>query len=385
MNRDEMNQGIIRKQKKYYDYTLMFLVVFLVCFGIVMIASISAYNATKYYDDATLFVKRQALFAVIGFVAMVGVSVFPFGWYQAELRLPGVGRKISLMGIAMFLCMALQIVVLVIGDSTNGASRWIPIGPFKLQPSEISKIVLILYMAYVVNKYPRACNTLGGFVGVAIKTLPLIGLVAIENMSTAIIMACIVCGICLIASRRRKHYAVVAVVGVVAVIAGIALVGFRASRVQSWLDIENAEGGYQILQGLYAIASGGWFGKGLGNSIQKLGYIPEVHTDMIFTCICEELGIFGAICLIALFALLLWRIFLVAINSPNLFGGLLSCGVLIQVAVQVIMNIAVVTNTMPSTGIPLPFISYGGSSLIFMMAEIGLVLSVARHIEYDRR
>lgn len=385
MNRDEMNRGIIKKPKKYYDYTLLFLVVFLACFGLVMIASISAYNATKYYSDATLFVKRQALFAVLGFVLMIIVSKIPYSWFQCEFPIRIQGRKCSLAFVAVLICIILQIVVIVMGNATNGASRWIEIGAFKLQPSEISKIALIWYIAFIVNKSPRTCNTLGGFMGVAFRTLPLIALVAVENMSTAIIMACIVCGICLIASRKRKHYIIVLLIGVVAIFAGIFLVGFRATRVQSWLDIENADGGYQILQGLYAIASGGWFGKGLGNSIQKLGYIPEVHTDMIFTCICEELGIFGAICLIALFALLLWRIFLIAVNSPDLMSGLIACGVLIQVAVQVIMNIAVVTNTMPSTGIPLPFISYGGSSLIFMMVEIGLVLNVANRIEYEKR
>ncbi len=385
MNRDEMNRGVIKKPKKYYDYTLLFLVVFLVCFGLVMIASISAYNATKYYSDATLFVKRQALFAVLGFALMIAVSKIPYCVLTCEFKTIFRGRKCSLAFLAVFVCVLLQIIVIVMGNATNGASRWIEIGPFKLQPSEISKIALIWYVAFLVNKFPRIGNTFVGFFAVAIRALPLIALVAMENMSTAIIMACIVCGICLIASRKRKHYLVVFIIGVVAVFAGIFLVGFRANRVQSWLDIENADGGYQILQGLYAIASGGWFGKGLGNSIQKLGYIPEVHTDMIFTCICEELGIFGAICLIALFALLLWRIFLIAVNSPDLMSGLLACGVMIQVAVQVIMNIAVVTNTMPSTGIPLPFISYGGSSLIFMMAEIGLVLNVANRIEYEKK
>ncbi len=384
MNRDEMNRGVVRKHKKYYDYTLLFLIVFLVCFGLVMISSISAYNATKYYSDSMLFVKRQALFAVVGFAFMIFISkVVNYHWLFAEKT---VGRfRISIASVAMIVCLALQILVLLVGAATNGATRWFEIGPVKIQPSEISKIALILYATMAVNRQPRACNTLGGFAGIAAMALPLIALVAGENMSTAIIMACILCGVCLIASRRRKHYFVVFLIGVVAVVLGIVTTGFRTSRIDSWLNVETADGAYQIRQGLYAIASGGWFGKGLGNSIQKLGYIPEVHTDMIFTCICEELGIFGAVCVIALFALLLWRIFAIAVNAPDLAGGLLVCGVMIQIAVQVIMNIAVVTNTMPSTGIPLPFISYGGSSLVFMLAELGLVLNVANQIEYQKK
>lgn len=384
MNRDEMNRGVVRKRKKYYDYTLLFLIVFLVCFGLVMISSISAYNATKYYSDSMLFVKRQALFALVGFAAMIFISkAINYHWLFAEKQVGGF--RISIASVAMIVCLALQILVLLVGAATNGATRWFEIGPVKIQPSEMSKIALILYATMAVNRQPRVCNTLGGFFGIAARALPLIALVAAENMSTAIIMACIICGVCLIASRRRKHYFVVFLIGVVAVVIGIVGTGFRTSRIESWLNVDTADGAYQIRQGLYAIASGGWFGKGLGNSIQKLGYIPEVHTDMIFTCICEELGIFGAICVIALFALLLWRIFAIAVNAPDLMGGLLVCGVMIQIAVQVIMNIAVVTNTMPSTGIPLPFISYGGSSLVFMLAELGLVLNVANQIDYQKK
>ncbi len=382
MTREEMNRGVTRKRKKYYDYTLLFLVVFLVCFGLVMIASISAYNAAKYYDDASLFVRKQALFAVVGFVLMIGVSGIDYHVYAVRI---GGKKGISLVSVALLCATILQVVVLFVGGATNGATRWIELGPFKLQPSEITKIAVVLWVAYMVQCAPRRLNTFLGFIISICPCLPAIGLVAYENMSTAIVLALIVCGVCFIAARNKKYYIIVALIGAATVAAGMFLVGFRVNRIDSWLHIETADGGYQILQGLYAIASGGWFGKGLGNSIQKLGYIPEVHTDMIFSCICEELGIFGAVCLIALFVLLLWRIFQVAVNASDLFGGLIACGVLIQVAVQVCMNIAVVTNTMPSTGIPLPFISYGGSSLIFMMAEIGLVLSVANRIEYDKK
>ena len=155
-------------------------------------------------------------------------------------------------------------------------------------------------------------------------------------------------------------------------------------RFAVWQNVETHPKGYQILQGLYAIASGGIFGKGLGESMQKLGFIPESHNDMIFSVICEELGLFGAVALILIFVLLIWRIFVIAINAPDLFGGLIATGVLVHIAAQVIINIAVVTNSIPSTGIPLPFISYGGTSIAILLVEMGIVLSVSNQIKYER-
>jgi cell division protein FtsW len=162
---------------------------------------------------------------------------------------------------------------------------------------------------------------------------------------------------------------------------GIMNVGYRADRITQWLNVE--EEGYQILQGLYAVCSGGWFGKGLGNSVQKLGYIPEVHTDMIFAVICEELGIIGVVILLLVYGVLLWRIYKISINAPDLFGSLLCTGVFSHIALQILLNIAVVTNTVPSTGVTLPFISYGGTSIMAMFIEMGLVLSVAGRIEHE--
>ena len=171
---------------------------------------------------------------------------------------------------------------------------------------------------------------------------------------------------------------------VVAAVCLIIFFPYRIERFQVWMNIETHPKGYQILQGLYAIASGGLFGKGLGQGIQKLGYIPEAHNDMIFSVICEELGMVGAFAVLFLFVLMLWRIFLVAINAQDLFGSLIATGVMAQIAVQVLINVAVVTNTIPSTGIPLPFISYGGSSLLVLMMELGIVLGVSNRIEGER-
>ena len=160
------------------------------------------------------------------------------------------------------------------------------------------------------------------------------------------------------------------------------LAAYRMDRIEAWLNVETSEYAYQTRQALYAIGSGGVFGKGLGRSVQKLSYVPEAHNDMIFSIICEELGLFGAIAIILLFILLLWRCMMIANNVPDLFGALIVVGVMAQIGLQVIINIGVVTNTLPNTGIPLPFISYGGTSAIFLLCEIGLVLNVSKYVKF---
>ena len=371
----------VSAEKHYYDYTLLFLVLFLTCFGLVMIYSISAFNATKYYDNATLFVRNQAIFALGGTVVMILVSKFDYHWYILKFGTKKI--QLSILTVSYIVCLVLQALVLKIGDGTNGSNRWINIGFFKLQPSELSKVMIVLMTAYIVYVSPKRLDRFSGYARLLVFTAPVIGLIALENLTTAAIIGGIVLVVPFVSSRKVLYF--IAVLGAVLVI-GILFIhfkGYRLARIDVWKDIENTPGGYQILQGLYAIASGGWFGKGLGNSIQKLGYIPEVHTDMIFTCIVEELGIVGGLLLIGVYVVLLIRIYKIAANAPDLFGSLICVGVFVQIALQAILNIAVVTNTIPSTGIPLPFISYGGSSLAFLMLEMGLVLNVSNQIDYN--
>lgn len=378
LTREDMAKSVSVKPKQYYDYTLLFLIIFLVGFGVVMISSISAYNATKYYDDSMLFVKNQIKYGLLGMVAMIGLSFFDYHLVTVRFM------KLRLVAWFYLMCVAMQFVVLFIGHSMNGSSRWLDFGGIRFQPSELTKISVILYAAFWVQKVPKLLDHFLGFVFImAIFAAP-IGMVLAENLSTAIILVGIVFVICFVTSRKKMYYYMSVIILAIGGYVAIFKVSYRAARIDNWLNVETADGAYQIRQGMYAIASGGWFGKGLGNSIQKLGYIPEVHTDMIFSCICEELGIFGAICLLAVYVFLLWRIFLIGLHAPDLFGSLIVCGVFVQIALQVLINIAVVTNSMPATGIPLPFVSYGGSSLIFTMMEIGMVLSVAKRIDYGK-
>ena len=219
---------------------------------------------------------------------------------------------------------------------------------------------------------------------IGVILLPLVGIVAASNLSTAVIIMGI--GVCMlfVASPKYSHFVIIVILGVAFVTVFIMFAGYRGDRIQAFLHPETAgDKGYQTLMGLYAIGSGGLFGKGLGESLQKLGNVPESQNDMIFTIICEELGLFGAICLMLLFVLLIWRMMVIANNAKDLYGSLIVVGAMAHIAIQVILNIAVVTKTIPNTGVILPFISYGGTSVIFLMAEMGLVLSVSKGIKLE--
>ena len=215
-----------------------------------------------------------------------------------------------------------------------------------------------------------------------LSILPVVGLVGASNLSTAIIILGIAVTLIFVASPRYAQFIWMAVSGVGFLGVFLALESYRLERLAIWRNPEKYEKGYQTLQGLYAIGSGGLFGRGLGNSVQKLGFLPEAQNDMIFSIICEELGIFGGIIVLLLYAYLLYRLFFIAQNAPDMFGSLMVSGIFIHIALQVILNIAVVVNLMPNTGVTLPFISYGGTSIVFLMAEMGLALSVARQIKF---
>ena len=346
-----------------------------------MIYSTSSYNAAKYYNDPTLFLRKQALFVAAGIPIMIVISKIDYHFYINKLPIIKL-RPVTLLYI---LCLALQAFVLIFGDVTQGSQRWISLGPLgKFQPSELTKVCVVLFVAYIVQLAPKRLDHFMGFMRVVVFIAPLLALVVAENFSTALITLAIMVAICFVASRKKLYFIVS---GLIFAAAGLFLifgVSYRSERIDVWKDVENHPKGYQILQGLYAIASGSLFGKGLGKSMQKLGFIPEAHNDMIFSVICEELGLFGAIAVITLFLLLIWRLFVIAINAQDLYGGLITTGVLAHIAVQVLINIAVVTNSIPSTGIPLPFISYGGSSLMVLLVEMGIVLSVSNHIQHER-
>ncbi len=360
------------RASSYFDYTLLFLIIFTVAFGMVMLYSTSSYEAMNQYGDSMYFVKRQLRSVVIGLVLMVALISVNYK----------ILKKLSMLAylLSFILCLA----VIFVGTEINGSKRWLSIGGLSIQPSEIAKIGLIIFVAAIISKMPRQLGNFKNYIKVVLMVIPIVGIVAYSNLSTAIILMGIVLCMLFVAGPKVWHFGIIMILGVAAGGVFILTQGYRSDRITAWLNLEasSSDLGYQTLQGLYAIGSGGIFGKGLGESIQKLGHLPEAQNDMIFSIICEELGLFGAICVILLFVLMLWRFMMIANNADDLFGSMLVVGVFAHIALQVVLNIAVVTNTIPNTGVILPFISYGGTSEIFLLAEMGMVLGVSRGIRF---
>lgn len=360
----------------YFDYNLLFLIIFLICFGLVMLYSSSSYlcaNSAKYNYDGAYYLKLQVRNALIGAVGMAF-----FAWVDYR-----VWKKFALL--AYFVSIGLCVAVIFIGAESHGQARWIDLGPISFQPSEVAKVGLIVFMALVLELRAKQLDDWRNLARVFGLLLPVVGAVAYNNLSTAIIIAAISVCMIFVASPKYSHFLALGGVAIALAIAGIAMFPYRLGRVDAWLHPESvsSDATFQTMQGLYAIGSGGLFGKGLGESLQKMGNVPESQNDMIFTIICEELGLFGAVCLILLFMMVLWRMMVIANNAPDLFGSLLVVGVMAHIAIQVILNIAVVTNSIPNTGVTLPFISYGGTSFAILMCEVGLVLGVSRKIRLE--
>lgn len=380
----------IRKARKpgdYYDYNLLAVIILLVCFGLVILYSASSYDAassTKMSNDSMWYLRHQAPISAVSVIVCIIISRYD---YHLIAKFAGWIYVISIILMAMVRFTPL-------GVSINGSRRWLKIG-IQFQPSEIAKIAVIVFLPLMIIKMGRKIK---GFKGVVFMLI--VGMIPAlaafeftDNLSTALIIAMITAFIIFVSHPKTAPFLILAGFLIAAVAVFIYMVhsmdanvtsAFRLRRVLVWLDPEkySAYGGYQVLQGLYAIGSGGLFGKGLGNSAQKLGAIPEAQNDMIFTIICEELGLFGMLIVLVLYGYLLYRLFFIAQNAPDLYGSLMVSGIMAHIALQVILNICVAINAIPTTGITLPFFSYGGTSIIFLIAELAIALSVSRSIKF---
>ena len=367
----------------YFDYSLLAILICLICFGLVMLYSTSSYSAMmKQNGDSLFYFKRQVLFCIVGLIGMWIVSRIDYHWYFE--------RSKFFYFISIFM---MFLVKTPLGKEVNGAKRWIKL-PFgqQLQPAEIAKIAIILFIPALICTMGREIKTLEGIEKVLAWGAFSAAVVFIitENLSTAIIVMGITCIMIFVVHPKTRIFIIIAVGIILIGIVGARVLGmametsgnFRLRRILVWLNPEKyaSEGGYQIMQALYASGSGGFFGKGLGNSAQKM-IIPEVQNDMILSIICEELGVFGAIMVLILFGMLLYRLLFIAQNAPDLYGSLVVSGIFAHIALQVILNVMVVINCIPTTGITLPFISYGGTSVLFLMAEMGLALGVSSKIK----
>lgn len=373
------SKSFVRKKtkKSYFDYSLMFLIIFMLAFGLLMLYSTSSYNAAIEFGDSTYYLKKQFKSTLLGLAVMFIVANIDYH----KLTWAGiVGYVTSLILIALVLS--------PLGNEVNGARRWIIIGGMSIQPAEVAKLALIMLLALVINNRRQNIRKLGVTAKIFALCVPPAAeiLLITKNMSSALIIVGITFVMLFVASPKYSHYIILGAAGVSLIFAYLFLgSGFRSERVDAWMDPESyASGkGYQTLQALYAIGSGGLTGKGLGQSVQKLGYIPEAQNDMIFSIICEELGLFGGIAVILLFLMMIWRLLVIANNAEDLYGSMIVIGVMAHISIQVVLNIAVVTNVLPNTGITLPFISYGGTSILFLMMEMGLVLAVSKQIKME--
>lgn len=373
-----------RKSEYFFDYTLLFVVLFLICFGLVMLYSTSSYEANLDFGDPAFYLKKQLFATALGLVIMLFMSQWDYHRWE----------KVAFLAYVVSNTMIL-LVLSPLGFEANGARRWIRIAGISIQPAEVAKIALILVLASVICQLGKGIRTTKGTIFIlALAAVPAaLVLLVTKNLSSAIIIMGIAVVMMFVADPRYRWY-ILAALGVIAFAVGMVCLilflssgeagsgNYRWDRVLAWINPEKyaADEGFQTLQALYAIGSGGIWGKGLGQSMQKLGFLPEAQNDMVFSIICEELGLFGAFCVILLFLMLIWRFMVVANNAPDLFGALIVVGVMGHFSIQVVLNIAVVTNSIPNTGITLPFISYGGTSILFLLAEIGLVLNVSKSI-----
>ena len=356
----------MQPKKRKYDITLLTALLFLVAFGLIILYSTSAYNGEVKFHDAFYYLKKQAFATGLGVIGMFFVARMDYH----------IWRNLAFLGY--FVSILLAVAVLFVGEEYNGSKRWLSLGPFSFQPSEFAKVAVILFLAHVVSKNVKEMGKLTALAKVMVLILPIVGLVGASNLSTAIIILGIGVIVVFVASPKYAQFIFMGLLGSGFMTIFLALESYRLERLEIWRNPEKFEKGYQTLQGLYAIGSGGLFGRGLGESVQKLGFVPEAQNDMIFSIICEELGLFGAGFVMILFLILIWRFFVIATHAEDLFGALIASGAMAHMMIQVILNIAVVTNTIPNTGITLPFVSYGGTSVVFLLLEMGLVLSVSR-------
>ena len=359
------------------DYTLFISVLLLVLIGIVMVFSASYYNAVARGADGGRFhyFTSQGINAGIGFVAMFFAANINYRY-----------TKPFVWPVYVF-SLVLLVLVLFIGVEVNGARRWllIPGINFQFQPSEVAKLTVIMMIAKVVSskQNSKILNTLRGTLFVSLIAVAPILIIGDQNLSTVIVLVLIGFGMIFVASPYTAVFVALGMAGVGALTSFFLFFaeGFRGNRIAAWLDpFAYARGtGFQTVQSLYAIGSGGLFGLGLGQSRQKLGFIPEAHNDIIFSVIIEELGLVGGGLILFLFGVFLWRAIKIAITAGDLYGSLIATGIAVMVGSLTIINVGVVTNTIPNTGVPLPFISFGGTSLIITLASVGLLLSISRY------
>ncbi|QRG65764.1 stage V sporulation protein E [Brevibacillus choshinensis] len=353
------------------DFVIIFATLFLLGIGIVMVYSASAIVAQKApFNDPYFFAKRQLIFALLGITAMYVTMNIDY-WVWKQWAKPGFYASIGLL-----------ILVLIIGIEVNGSKSWLGFGAFGIQPGEFAKLGVVAFLArWLSDNQKQIVLFRKGLVPALAIPMACFGLIMLQpDLGTGTVLTGTAIVMIFAAGARISHFAALGMVGVAGFIGLILSAPYRIKRITSFLDpwSDPLNTGYQIIQSLYAIGPGGLLGLGLGQSRQKHLYLPEPYNDFIFSIVAEELGFIGGTLILLLFLLLLWRGMRTAITAPDLFGSLLALGIIGMIAIQVIINIGVVTGMFPVTGITLPFLSYGGSSLTLMLTGVGVLLNISR-------
>lgn len=369
-----------KTSQKPFDFTLCIIIFLLLALGIIMVLSASAPSALSTWGSSYYYVIRQAAFAVVGLILMFIISKIDYRIYKNFYKIAYILSVIAL----------LSVVIPGLGSGAKGATRWIELGALRFQPSELAKVGLIVFYAGYLTEHK---NELGFFWQGCIKAfcflIPPIAILFFlqDHLSASVVIIAIISIMMVMAGTKLKHFLTLGITGGSLAVMGMLLLAtksgkgeFRLARLTTflnpWADATNT--GWQVIQGLYAIGSGGLFGVGLGQSKQKYLYIPEPHNDFIFAIIAEELGFIGCIVVIALFCAFIWRGIIIAMKAPDSFGSLLAVGITSLVGIQAIINIAVVTSSMPATGMSLPFFSYGGTALLILLCSMGILLNISR-------
>lgn len=353
------------------DLPFLFITITLVVVGLIMLFSASYPFAYYRYNDSYYFIKNQLFFAIFGIAVMIVISYFDYHHFHK-------------FAIPILLVSFVLLVIVLAMPAIHDVHRWIEVGGFSFQPSEVMKFALVLMFAHLISKNFKKMNTFKyGILPFAIILFPTVVLLVLEpHISCTVIVVLLAAGMLFIGGVKLRWFG--AVLGIIGgALAYIVLftdkLTYGNERIAGWLNpFDSTADTWQTIQGLYAIGSGGLLGQGLGNSRQKYLYIPEPQNDFIFAVVCEELGFIGAVIILLLFAMLVWRGIVLSMRAKDKFGALLGIGLTAQVGLQVVLNIAVVTNTIPNTGISLPFFSYGGTSLVMLLAQMGVVLSISR-------
>ncbi len=357
-----------------WDINIFFTALALTCFGVVMIFSASMYASTVEIGNEYFYFKKQLSAAIVGVVLMIVLSQVDYHYY----------RKFAFAGVIIAIVLLCLCFVPGIFVEVNNAKRWIKLGPLpQFQPSEIAKLAVILFMAHSIDKKGNDITSFArGIIPYLLLAGIVAGLIVIEpNLSTAILIVAIIVGMMFIGGVNLKYMLVLGVAVIVGAVVMMTIVDWRMGRVNAWLDpwAYRLDEGWQILQSLMALGAGGIFGQGLGNGKQKLLFMPEAENDYILAHIGEELGLIGTLLVLLAFVYLMLRGIRTAINVQDRFGSLLASGIMIMIGMQVMINVGVVTNTIPSTGIPLPFLSYGGTSLVINLVAMGVLLNISKH------